>query len=64
MARTALLNIMVQAALKAGDSSEFHNVKLATGRYYMQRQLPATKMHLSRIMTGAAPVMALDAGQF
>ncbi len=27
----------------------FHETKLATGRYYMKRQLPATALHLSRI---------------
>jgi hypothetical protein len=54
-----------QAALDAGASDrEFYESKLATGRYYMARQLPATKMHLARIESGAAPVMALDAASF
>ncbi|MGB0798306.1 MAG: acyl-CoA dehydrogenase C-terminal domain-containing protein, partial [Planktomarina sp.] len=39
-------------------------VKLATGRYYMARQLPATALHLARIQTGADTVMALDAEAF
>ncbi|MFD1797424.1 acyl-CoA dehydrogenase [Paracoccus aurantiacus] len=46
-----------------GDAT-FLNTKLATGRYYMKRQLPATAAHLARIESGADPVMALDAEQF
>ncbi|MBK0326536.1 acyl-CoA dehydrogenase C-terminal domain-containing protein [Rhodobacteraceae bacterium F11138] len=52
-------------ALAAGtDDAAFHETKLATGRYYMARQLPATAMHLARIQTGADTVMALDAASF
>ncbi|MDA9207260.1 acyl-CoA dehydrogenase C-terminal domain-containing protein [Octadecabacter sp.] len=52
-------------ALAAGDSdTEFHETKIATGRFYMARQLPATGMHLARINTGADTVMALDAANF
>ena len=59
---------MAAAASKAlaegrGDR-QFYETKLATGRYYMARQLPATAMHLARIQSGAAPVMALDADRF
>ncbi|WP_412505531.1 acyl-CoA dehydrogenase C-terminal domain-containing protein [Roseovarius sp. SYSU LYC5161] len=54
-----------QAALDAGTSDEsFYRAKLATGRYYMKRRLPATAMHLARIESGAGPVMALEAEQF
>ena len=53
------------AALAAGASdTAFYETKLATGRYYMARQLPATGMHLARIQTGADTVMALDAEAF
>ena len=50
----------------AGGASDaaFYETKLATGRYYMARQLPATAMHLSRIESGAETVMALDAANF
>jgi hypothetical protein len=59
MAKAAL------AALDAGASDAgFYETKLATGRYYMARQLPATKMHLARIESGSDPVMALDAASF
>ncbi|WP_068119124.1 acyl-CoA dehydrogenase C-terminal domain-containing protein [Tropicimonas marinistellae] len=50
-------------ASQTGDAA-FYETKLATGRYYMARQLPATKMHLARIESGAAPVMALSAAAF
>jgi len=53
------------AALDAGaGDTGFYETKIATGRYYMARQLPATKMHLARIQSGAATVMALDAEAF
>jgi hypothetical protein len=59
MAKAAL------AALDAGTGDEaFLRAKLATGRYYMARQLPATAMHLARIQTGAEPVMALEPEAF
>jgi len=52
-------------ALESGASdTEFYETKIATGRYYMARQLPATKMHLARINTGADTVMALEAANF
>jgi len=51
--------------LAAGTSdATFYETKLATGRYYMARQLPATRMHLLRIQSGADPVMALAAENF
>jgi len=54
-----------RAALEAGtDDPAFYEAKLATGRYYMARQLPATALHRARIETGAAPVMALAAEAF
>jgi len=59
MAKTA------SEALAGGTSdATFHETKLATGRYYMARQLPATALHLARILSGAETVMALSAEQF
>ena len=53
------------AALDAGQGdADFLQAKIATGRYYMARQLPATAMHLARIESGADPVMALPAAAF
>jgi len=52
-------------ALESGASDTgFYETKLATGRYYMARQLPATGMHLARIESGADTVMALDSEAF
>ena len=59
MAKTA------QDALDGGMSDkEFYETKISTGRFYMERRLPATGMHLARIQTGANTVMALDAANF
>ena len=59
---------MAKAAMEKLDSGasdrEFYSTKLATGRYYMARQLPATGMHLARIRSGAEPVMTLEAANF
>jgi len=57
--------VVAKAALERGDGDpEFYRAKLATGRYYMARQLPATALHLARITSGADPVMALAAEAF
>ena len=58
---------MAKAALTglgAGGDRAFLEAKLATGRYYMARQLPACGLHLARIESGAEPVMALAAEAF
>ncbi|WP_439122673.1 acyl-CoA dehydrogenase C-terminal domain-containing protein [Marivita sp.] len=61
----ARMGLAASKALTDGASDvAFYETKLATGRYYMARQLPATKMHLARIETGADPVMALEAANF
>ena len=53
------------AALDGGASdTAFYEGKIATGRYYMARQLPACATHLARIESGADPVMALSDDQF
>ncbi|MDG1128762.1 MAG: acyl-CoA dehydrogenase C-terminal domain-containing protein [Paracoccaceae bacterium] len=52
-------------ALQAGtEDVTFYQTKLATGRYYMARRLPATALHLARINTGAETVMAVEAANF
>ena len=58
MARAAL------TSLDAGGDAGFAQAKLATGRYYMARQLPACGLHLARIESGAESVMALAAEAF
>ena len=53
------------AALAAGTADRaFYEAKLITGRHYMTRQLPATALNLTRILTGAETVMALPAEAF
>jgi len=59
---------MAKAASKAleegaGDPG-YYEAKLATGRFFMARMLPETKLRLARIETGAEPVMDLPAGRF
>ncbi len=52
-------------ALDAGaQDRDFLDAKIATGRFYMARQLPACSMHLARIESGADTVMALTAEAF
>ncbi|HLQ20419.1 MAG TPA: acyl-CoA dehydrogenase C-terminal domain-containing protein [Tabrizicola sp.] len=59
---------MAKAAYEALDGGaadrDFYEAKIATGRFYMARQLPACAMHLMRIESGAEPVMALAAEAF
>jgi alkylation response protein AidB-like acyl-CoA dehydrogenase len=59
---------MAKAALEGLDAGSgdtaFLEAKIATGRYYMARHLPATALHLTRIESGADPVMALAADAF
>jgi len=61
----ALMAKASSEALAAGTAdATFHETKIKTGRYYMARRLPATGMHLARILSGAEPVMALEAEAF
>ena len=59
---------MAKAAMEMleqdGADRDFLEAKIATGRYYMARQLPATKMHLARVQTGPETVMALESTAF
>ncbi len=59
---------MAKAAYEALDAGaadrDFYEAKIATGRFYMARQLPACGMHLARIESGADTVMALTAEAF
>ena len=42
----------------------FYQAKLTTARFFFTKVLPETSGLLAAIMTGAAPVMALDAADF
>ena len=60
-----LMAVVARQALADGTGdTAFYEAKLATARYYMARRLPAVAMHKARILSGAAPVMALDAAHF
>jgi acyl-CoA dehydrogenase len=61
----ARMGKVASETLAAGTSdATFYETKLATGRFYMARQLPSTALHLTRIQSGADTVMALDAANF
>jgi hypothetical protein len=53
-----------QGRIAAGDADPFYAHKLATGRYFLERILPETGMHLAKLKTGSAAVMALPAEAF
>ena len=40
------------------------STKLVTGRFFMERMLPETSVHLARIQSGAATTMELAAEAF
>ncbi|WP_342359987.1 acyl-CoA dehydrogenase C-terminal domain-containing protein [Terrarubrum flagellatum] len=48
----------------ANGAAEKMNAKLITGRFFMERLLPATASHLAALSTGAETTMALSAEQF
>jgi alkylation response protein AidB-like acyl-CoA dehydrogenase len=55
-----------QAKLAEGadGTAEFHEAKLTTGRFFMERVMPETAAHLARISAGADTMMALPAEAF
>jgi len=58
--------LIADAATKAKGNGAAQRMtdKLATGRYFMERMLPAAATHLARIKAGAASMMALPAEAF
>jgi alkylation response protein AidB-like acyl-CoA dehydrogenase len=56
--------VVAQAKIDEGSNEDFYPNKLITGRYFMLRMLPMMDAHLAKIMTGAEPVMALEAAAF
>jgi hypothetical protein len=53
-----------KAAAGANGATARLTAKLATGRFFMDRMLPAATTHLARIKAGAASTMALPAEAF
>lgn len=48
----------------AGSTDPYYDDKLVTARYYMDRILPETGAHLTKLKTGAGTLMALAADRF
>ncbi|MBX3583635.1 MAG: acyl-CoA dehydrogenase C-terminal domain-containing protein [Rhizobiaceae bacterium] len=51
-------------AADAGQGASFYETKIVTGRFFMERVMPETAVHLARISTGAGTMMALPAEAF
>jgi hypothetical protein len=47
-----------------GEAKDFHENKITTGRYFMERVMPETSAHLARLSSGSATMMALPAEAF
>jgi alkylation response protein AidB-like acyl-CoA dehydrogenase len=58
MAKVALEKIA------SGDASAYLKTKLVTGRFFMERMLPQTSVHLARVQSGCATTMELAAEAF
>jgi hypothetical protein len=50
--------------IAGGASEPYLSTKLVTGRFFMERMLPETSVHLARIQTGSATTMELPAEAF
>ncbi len=55
---------VAQDKIAAGDASTYLKTKLVTGRFFMERMLPETALHLARIQSGAETTMELPAEAF
>ena len=55
---------VAQDKIAAGDMSTYFKTKQVTGRFFMERMLPETSVHLARIQTGSATTMELPADAF
>jgi Acyl-CoA dehydrogenases len=55
---------VAQDKIAAGGATPYLTTKLVTGRFFMERMLPETAVHLARIQTGSATTMELAAEAF
>ncbi|MBB1091824.1 acyl-CoA dehydrogenase C-terminal domain-containing protein [Rhodopseudomonas palustris] len=55
---------VAQDKIAAGGATPYLTTKLVTGRFFMERSLPETALHLARIQTGSATTMELSAEAF
>ncbi|MBE7218265.1 MAG: acyl-CoA dehydrogenase C-terminal domain-containing protein [Caulobacteraceae bacterium] len=53
-----------QARIAGGDADPFYANKLLVGRYFLDRVAPEGAVHLAKLKTGAASMMALPADAF
>jgi acyl-CoA dehydrogenase len=55
---------VAQDKIAGGEKTAYLTSKLVTGRFFMERMLPATSLHLARIRTGSDTTMELPAEAF
>jgi len=55
---------VAQDKIAGGDKAPYLSTKLVTGRFFMERMLPETSVHLARIQTGSDTTMELPAEAF
>jgi hypothetical protein len=55
---------VAQDKIAAGDATPYLTTKLVTGRFFMEKLLPETAVHLTRIQSGSATTMELAAEAF
>jgi 3-(methylsulfanyl)propanoyl-CoA dehydrogenase len=55
---------VAQDKIAAGGTTAYLTTKLVTGRFFMERVLPATSTHLARVQSGSATIMELAADAF
>ncbi|MDB5628609.1 MAG: acyl-CoA dehydrogenase [Tardiphaga sp.] len=55
---------VAQDKIASSGATSYLTTKLVTGRFFMERMLPETSVHLARIQSGAATMMELPAEAF
>jgi hypothetical protein len=55
---------VAQDKIAGGGATPYLTTKLVTGRFFMERMLPGTALHLARIQSGSATTMELAAEAF
>jgi hypothetical protein len=55
---------VAQDKIAGGDTSSYLKAKSVTGRFFMERMLPETALHLARIQSGSDTTMELAAEAF
>jgi hypothetical protein len=55
---------VVQDKIAATGATPYLSTKLVTGRFFMERMLPETALHLARVQSGSASTMELAADAF